>query len=155
MSKSLLKGPQGVIPSRRQYEKWSLPTKWSFWAAVIGIPLGLVSLVIGTVPLFLPSSGDVERNRLLFQVSQELRYNNEWLSSLAVAHETRAARMTVGSLKTDALVALVQRDYEAVVRDAYGEEKHIYQHVLLLRDLGLKLGAPDSVADIFKFEAAI
>ena len=26
-----------MLPTRNQYKKWSLPTKWSFWAALIGL----------------------------------------------------------------------------------------------------------------------
>lgn len=137
--------PTTMLPTRRQYEKWSLPSKWSFWAAVIGMPVGIVSLFIGFLPLFGKDTTAIERSRLVLQVAQELRYNDEWLSSLGDAAHKRSSSVPTGSLKTDALLLLVQREHDLVVRGAYGDEKYIYQHALQLRDLGSALGTPKSV----------
>jgi hypothetical protein len=139
-----------MLPTRRQYEKWSLPSKWSFWAAVIGIPVGIISLLIGFLPFFGQDAAAIERSQLVLQTAQELRYNDEWLSSLAGATHKRSSNFPVGSLKTDALLLLVQREHDLVVRGAYGEEKYIYQHVIQLRDLGSALGAPKSSDQLSK-----
>lgn len=140
-----------MLPTRRQYEKWSLPAKWSFWAAVTGIPLGLVSLVVGFLPVIGQDQAAMDRSRLVLQVAHELRYNDEWLSLLSNSIQRRSLRLPIGSLKTDGLASLLQREHDWVVRGAYGEEKHIYRHVLLLRDLGAALGSPKSGKDLARF----
>jgi hypothetical protein len=125
-----------VFPSRRQYQKWSLPTKWSFWAAAIG----LISLLLTLWPLSGSDTTSTARNRLLLQVAQELRYNDEWLTSVSQAVQARSSVFPTGSLKTDSILILVEREHEWVLRNAYGEEKYIYQHILLFRDLAHRLG---------------
>ena len=109
-----------MLPSRRQYDKWSVPSKWSFWAGIIGIPVGLVSLTISFLPFLSAEPTGTDRRLLLLQVAQELRYNDEWLSMLAVASRRRAPQVPIGYLKTEALVTLIQREYDSVVRVAYG-----------------------------------
>jgi hypothetical protein len=59
-----------MIPTREQFRKWSLPSKWSYWAAVIGIPVGIISLAIGIFPFIQSDTQGIERNRLIFQVAQ-------------------------------------------------------------------------------------
>ena len=107
-----------MLPSPHQYKNWSLPTKWSFWAAIIGIPVGLIALMLACVPFFSSDSSKVERNRLLLQVAQELRYNDEWLTSLARAYPLRAPTIPTGSLKTSALMSLIEREHDWVVQKA-------------------------------------
>lgn len=133
-----------MLPSRRQYEKWSLPSKWSFWAAVIGIPLGIISLLLALLPLRNDDPEVVERNRMLLQSAQELRFNDAWLSQLTIASSRRSGELPIGSLKTDGLLRLVENHHDWIVQDAYGEEKYIYQLILELRDVGLRLGSPTS-----------
>ncbi|MBI5792895.1 MAG: hypothetical protein HZA63_15620 [Rhodocyclales bacterium] len=140
-----------VADAARATLKWSLPAKWSFWASVIGIPLGLISLLLGVLPLVGQDQAAVGRGRLVLQVAQELRYNDEWLSSLSIAIQRRSPQLPVGSLKTDGLARLLQREHDRVVSGAYGEEKFIYQHVLLLRDLGAALGSPKSGTNLDGF----
>ena len=142
-----------MLPSPRQYDKWSLPSKWSFWAALIGIPLGVISLTVGLLPLFSTDTEKTEHTRLVLQVAQELRYNHEWLSSIAVAYQAQSSTLPTGLLKTDALFTLIQREYDLVTKEAYGEEKYIYQHTLLLRDLGVALSSPQSTVELAKFNA--
>ena len=133
-----------MIPSRRQYAKWSLPNKWSFWAAVIGTPIGIVSLVLTLWPLSGSSPISADRSRNLFLAAQELRHNDEWLTNLSQSMHAHDGQLPPGSIKTDGLLTLVQTDHDLLLRNAYGEEKHIYQHVLLLRDLSTRLGSPTS-----------
>jgi hypothetical protein len=140
-----------MLPSPHQYKQWSLPTKWSFWAAIIGIPVGLIALMLACVPFFSSDSSKVERNRLLLLVAQELRYNDEWLTSLARAYQLRAPTIPTGSMKTSALMSLIEREHDWVVEKAYGEEKYIYQLAILLKDLGGSLGSPNTVLKIKRF----
>lgn len=94
-----------------------------------------------------------ERTRLVLQVAQELRYNHEWLSRLALAHRNKDPTIPVGSLKTDALIALIQRHHDWVVEEAYGEEKYLYQLAFLLQDLSIRLGSPSTIEQVTKFNA--
>jgi hypothetical protein len=129
-----------MIPTREQFRKWSLPSKWSYWAAVIGIPVGILSIALGILPFIQSDTERIERNRLIFRVAQELRYNHEWLSEVAAAE--RAQVLPIESLKFDALMTLANREYQRVTEHAYGEEKYIYQEALKLKDLGAALDKP-------------
>ena len=140
-----------MIPNRSQYRKWSLPTKWSYWAAVIGIPVGVLSLALAVFPFLKTDASRVERVQLLFQVGQELRYNREWLAAVAVAVQEKRASIPVGSLKTEALMTLVVREYDRVTSQAYGEEKYIYQQSLQLKELGQSFGSPKTARDVQTF----
>ncbi len=114
------------------------------------MPVGIISLLIGFLPLFEQDTTAIERSQLVLQVAQELRYNDEWLSSLADATHKRSSDLPTGSLKANALLLLVQREHDSIVRGAYGEEKYIYQHALQLRDLGSAFGAPKSSDQLTK-----
>lgn len=133
-----------MFPSRRQLSKWSLPTKWSFWAAVIGLPLAFLSVYLGLIPLFAEDQALAQRNRLLFQTAQELRYNDEWLTNLCIAAAKPSRQLPLGSIKTDGLLRLMEQHHDWIVREAYGEEKYIYQLVLELRDIASHLGSADA-----------
>jgi hypothetical protein len=138
-----------MIPTREQFRnKWSLPSKWSYWAAVIGIPVGIVSLGIGLYPFIQSDTEGIERNRLIFQVAQELRYNHEWLSEVVAAISERSQVLPVGSLKSDALMTLANHEYQRVTEHAYGEEKYIYQEALKLKDLGAALSKLKNYSDV-------
>jgi len=137
-----------MIPTREQFQKWSLPSKWSYWAAVIGIPVGIISLGLGLFPFIQSDTEGIERNRLIFQVAQELRYNHEWLSEVATAVSERAEVLPIGSLKSDALMTLPNREYQRVTEQAYGEEKYIYQEALKLKDLGAALSKLKNYSDV-------
>jgi hypothetical protein len=142
-----------MIPSYKQYRTWSLPSKWTFWSAIIGLPVGIVSLLVTFFPLSKPDAGDAERRLLLFRVAQELRYNHAWLSEVALAVTAKSEAFPAGSLKTDALVDLANREHQQVVKGAYGEEKHIYQEILRLKDWGVALSSPQSYSQVQALES--
>lgn len=138
-----------MFPSWVQYNKWSLPNKWTFWANVVGISVGIITLVLSNVQ---PDTLNEERARRLLRVAQELRYNDEWLTSVAVALETGSS-IPAGSMKLQGLVSIAESDHKIVVENAYGEEKYIYQLVLKLNDLGVKLGSPKTRRDLSAFNS--
>lgn len=138
-----------MFPTANQYRKWSMPSKWSFWAAMIGIPVSIWSLLL-TNPLPPTVNPKEERIRLLLRTAQELRYNNEWLASVATAHYRRS-KIPVGTLKSDALLLLMEREYAWLTRGAYGEEKNLYQLALRLKDLSFALGSPSSSSQVIAF----
>jgi hypothetical protein len=141
-----------MLPSRQQYRKWSLPTRWSFVAAVIGVPVGVVSLALTALPLVCSDgSTEKERARLLLQTAQELRYNHVWLSAVAIAHAERVSTIPTGSVRSKALISLIQREHGKVIEGAYGEQKHVYQLALRLEDLGTALGSPKTSSQLAKF----
>lgn len=140
-----------ILPSRKQYQRWSLPSKWTFWAGVMAI----ASLIIGVVGI-VPSRdtrADKELNHLILQVAQELRYNTVWLNELAVSYENRSKVVPVGRMKLNALVALANTEFKRIVTDSYGEEKYIYQEIYTLSDLADGLGSPETNEDLAQFNA--
>lgn len=140
-----------MFPSWVQYNRWSLPNKWAFCANVIGISVGIISLLITSVISHVQQETlNEERARRLLRVAQELRYNDEWLASVAVALETGSS-IPSGSMKLQGLVSIAESDHKIVVENAYGEEKYIYQLVLRLNDLGVKFGSPKTRRDVSAF----
>ncbi|GBE06991.1 hypothetical protein BMS3Abin11_00089 [bacterium BMS3Abin11] len=133
-----------MIPSRSQYNKWSTPSKWTFWAGIIGIPVGVISLIFSIINI-LPNE---EYRNLVLQAAQELRYNKEWLSDISIAVDNKSSIIPVGKMKTDALVKLTNLEYLNIVAESYGEEKYIYQEILKLHDLANTLGSPGSIKDV-------
>src|SRR5262245_21275400 len=98
------------LPSRSQFKRWSLPIKWSFWAAVLGIAAGIGSLVPGLLSLLSVDQEVAAERRVLLQAAQELRYNDKLLTALALALQSKSRNVPVGTLKTDALMTLVSND---------------------------------------------
>jgi hypothetical protein len=141
-----------MFPSRRQLSKWSLPTKWSFWSAAIGLPLAFLSAYLGLVPMFAADQALVQRNQLLLQTAQELRYNDEWLANLCIAAAKPSRQLPIGSIKTDGLLRLMEQHHDWIVREAYGEEKYIYQMALELRDIATSLDSREikSILSVIK-----
>jgi hypothetical protein len=141
-----------VLPSRRQYRRWSLPSKWTFWAGLIGI-VSLIFTVFGLIP-------DRSENRryekrvasLVLQASQELRYNSQWLSRLARNYEDESPPLPIGRMKTDALVELANIEFTRIVRYSYGEEKYIYQEIYQLADLAAAFGSPSTRDELESFD---
>lgn len=141
-----------MLPSFKQYYKWSLPSKWGFWSAVIGIPASIFSIWITYWP---PKNNDERElqavGQLTFQTAQDLRGNREYLCDLYTAYGKGLIEYPPGHLKTEALGQLVLRDHEKVTESAYGEEKYIYQLAQLLGDIGTALGSPKSSKDVRRF----
>jgi len=88
---------------------------------------------------------------LLLQVGQELHYNDMWLQSMALAYQDQTIQIPLGALKTKALMSLIEHHYDLVVDESYGEEKHIGNLAILLKDLGKSFGTPKSNSEIAKF----
>lgn len=140
-----------MLPSRRQYDKWSLPSKWAFCSAIIGIPLSALSLVLSLLQQNIIDDEKIQRVRSILQVTHELHYNDEWLSNTAIAYKENRLALPSGELKTNALMKFMEHEYDHIIMSAYGEEKHVYQLALLLHDLGSSLRSPKSAEDINKF----
>jgi len=117
----------------------------------IGISVSILSLVLGIFTFIQPDEEHIERNCLVFQVAQNFRYNHDWLSEISVAVAERAQVLPTGSLKFDALMSLANRYYQRITENAYGEQKHIYQEILKLRDLGVALGKPRNYSQVELF----
>jgi hypothetical protein len=128
------------IPTVAQYKKWSLPTKWGFWSALIGIPTGILGLLLGVMPLLNDSGREVRSNEL-FKAAQELRYNREYLFALSQSFTSMSSSLPPGSIKADALIHVFDKHFGLVTNDAYGEQKHLYQLGLTLKDLGAQISS--------------
>ena len=142
-----------MLPSRKQYQRWTLPSKWTFWAGLMAI----ASLALALAGLVPDRSEEKRQEReignLIFQATQELRYNSEWLSSLAVQHENKSQPLSTGKMKTGALVKLTNSEFERIVQYSYGEEKHIYQEIYKLSDLALALDSPKNHKALKDFDS--
>jgi hypothetical protein len=140
-----------LMPSRKQYQEWSTLNKCTYISGVLGIMIGFASLALGFLSA---NSSQEEENmkRLIFHVVQDLRYNHEWLSKVAVAYEKRYFEIPPGYLRVDSLLLLAYLDYSLLTQYAYGEEKNIYQEILNLKNLGETFGRPMRCAQIDSFE---
>ena len=139
-----------MLPSKTQFREWTLPSQWTFVAALMGIFASLATLISLTRPVQIQETpGSLgPPSALLLQTAQELRYNHEWLSTLAIAHERRSPVLPVGHLKSGAIIELLREAHPKIVEQAYGEEKSIYQLILKFEDLGSRLGTPKSNREI-------
>jgi hypothetical protein len=139
-----------LFPTTFQYRKWTLPTKWSFWSAVVGIPsglMGLVALVFTIFPLISDSQRDLHSLEF-FKAAQELRYNREYLSTLSTAIKSNAYQLPPGSIKAVATLQLFDKHFELITRFAHGEQKHLYQLSLKLKDLGDQISRASKPFDL-------
>jgi hypothetical protein len=137
-----------VFPTKQQYRKWSLPTKWSFWAAVIGIPLGVASFFLSLYPMLWIDKKAADRSNLFIRAAQELRYNNEWFQALSKGRNVSKHQPLIGAIRVDGLMELMKNEHDLIVKHAYGEEKYIYQHALMLQDVATLMGKARTGADI-------
>lgn len=127
-----------LFPTVAQYKKWSMPTKWGFWSALIGIPTGILGLLLGVMPLLNDPRREARSNDL-FKAAQELLYNREYLSAVSLSLNSNSASLTLGSIKTNALIHVFDKHFGLVTNDAYGEQKHLYQLTLTLKDIGTQI----------------
>jgi hypothetical protein len=56
-----------------------------------------------------------------------------------------------GFLKYEGLINLAKHYYQQITAHAIGEQKHLYQEILRLRDLGALLGSPRNCSQIESF----
>ena len=96
-----------MFPTVPQYKKWSLPSKWGFWAAVIGIPISIVTVPLSIWPLMLPDQAVAQRNELIFQTAHELRTNRIFLTEAAKAVRSDASSLPQGKVSVDHLLELL------------------------------------------------
>jgi hypothetical protein len=140
-----------MFPTLNQHRKWSLPTKWTFWATVIGLPISLMSFLIG-LPLWEASDpGRQQREMLVFRTTQELSYNFRWLSQIAQAYKLNNEAMPIGRMKVSGLIELLRQDYPKVIESEYGEGDKIYELSLLLKDAALTLNAVSKSSEVRAF----
>jgi len=99
-----------------------------------------------------PNIEQTEWNQLVLQAAQELQYNHEWLSGLALAIDKRAPTLPSGAVKARALETVVRHARNSPSAHAGGEEKYVYEDVLKLGELGLALGSPDTASQVERFE---
>lgn len=126
-----------MIPSAHQFRRWTLPTRWSF-AASIG---SLIGVVLAVIALWISIAGPsrerdhertAERHELVFQAAQELRSNSELLAQIGSLEAGETLALGADPYSVDALKALTSGHFSELTKDAYGEEKYIYQEVLRL-----------------------
>jgi hypothetical protein len=69
---------------------------------------------------------------LLFASCNELRANEEFLLDLRSMLQKPKSHFPLGRVATERTVALFEKYYNELVKDAYGEEKNLYQLVVKL-----------------------
>lgn len=141
-----------MFPTKKQYRKWSLPARCSFWGAIIGIPLGAVSLGVGFWPVFQPDTSAAQRKELVLKTAHELRYNREFLTYLAHAVREGTSNLPVGKVSADSLVSLMEKHYDLVTKGAYGEEKNLYRLSLQLRYLSEQILPLKTLRELDEFQ---
>lgn len=142
-----------MVPTRTQFRKWSLPAKCSYVGAVIGIPLAVLSILLGALTTLWPDPQQVKTRSLVFRVAQELRYNSNWLRDVLVATESGDISFPSGFIRTEGLIHLMEQEHDKATQWSYGEEKYIYQHALHLNTLGNALGIVRTKEDLLRFYA--
>jgi hypothetical protein len=126
-----------MFPTKKQLAGWSLPSKYTFWGAVIGIPLAMISLIIQfIIPLFQKDNHAAIRSQLIFKVAHEFLLNRTYLSALAQLVRKDNGTLPIGRVNADALLLLMEQHYDLVTKDAYGEQKYLYPLSLELKSLG-------------------
>lgn len=137
-----------MLPTANQWKKWSLPSRYS----AIGLLVAVLSILLFNIlPLLKEGERGKEFKRLLFQATNELRYNREYLHGLAHALRSKQSPIPIGNIKYEALLDLLGKNYKRLAPDAYGEEKYIYQLAMKLRDASSALGGPRSQRDLLQF----
>jgi len=125
-----------MFPTKKQLQNWSLPSKWTFWGAVVGISIGIVSLILTLIPLFEKDDRATSRNQLIFKVAHEFLLNRVYLTALAQLARKDDGTMPIGRINADTLVSLMEQHYDLVTKDAFDERNHLYQLALELKSLG-------------------
>ncbi len=125
--------------------------------------LAVISMILGFFGYILKSYNkpiDEENSTLntayqesLFQASQELRYNTEYLEDVKNYINNDKAFEPVGTIQTQKTMLLLNKHYESVTRLAYGEQKDIYQLATKLNDIGNILNGFKSRKDYKKWNA--
>ena len=126
-----------MIPSAHQFRRWTLPTRWTFAASIgslIGVVLAVVALWVAIAGPSLERERErtTERHALAFQAAQELRSNSELLAQIGSLEADETLSLGTDPYSADALQALISGHFSELTKDAYGEEKYIYQEVLRL-----------------------
>lgn len=150
MFNPVVKG-NGLFPNRKQYKKWSLPNKWSFWAAFFGLPIAVISLFSSSFPILDRDDSLREKYQFKFQVTEELEYNIYWLVKEAEA-KNKNQPIPIGMLKTKAFLKLIDNEYINISKHSYGEEKQLYQLALALNDLSAEINKNSSKSGLKSFE---
>ena len=72
----------------------------------------------------------------LLASAQELRSNKEYLEKLQYYIKNETAHLPIGSVSVDRTLEFFEQHYDRVTQSSYGEEKHLFQLVHHLRDIG-------------------
>lgn len=125
----------GLIPTRQQWKRWSLPSKLTAIGTLIGvISLGLVLLPMMTKPSSGGAEGDSNREyrRLLLASAQELRSNRDCFDKYRLYLSDAAAHSPVCMIGLDHTRKLFADHHSQVIAHSYGEQKYLFQEVLQL-----------------------
>jgi hypothetical protein len=130
-----------MLPTRRQWSKWSLPSKYGAWGLLVSI-LGTLISVWAIWEFNIQAEANAENRKfhsLLFQSVHELRSTREALCDLSGGLERIAVGLAYPELpvsrpKTTATVELATLYHDRITKLSYGEEKYILQLFLRLGD---------------------
>ena len=126
-----------MIPKVRLFRQWAWPTRWSVLASVATV----VGVMLAALALWVAVTGpsheralekSEERRILIFRAAQELRSNSDLLTQLVAMKGNETVRLDRSRYSVEALKILMSEHFDEVTKNAYGEEKYIYQHILRL-----------------------
>ena len=127
-----------MLPTRDQWRRWSLPAKYS----ALSLAISIIAVAITLVPEWMQNRAVARSTHERFVgAALELRHNCNALQSFAHAGFERTETTPVLQLRTERLMAVVDRDYAAVTRESRGEEKTLYGDVLIF-DAAARMLAP-------------
>ncbi|MBL4907381.1 MAG: hypothetical protein JKX94_08015 [Sneathiella sp.] len=143
------------LPSRRQFSKWSLPTKWGFVAAVVGLLLLPVTLIdIDFVRKFIieeKAKVIAPDKAIIYSAAHEMQYNIEWLLKASDLAKSQSRLMPMGVMRTEATMRILDRNYRKVTKYSYGEEEDIGSMLKLYQASMDELNSLSSIQDFRNF----
>lgn len=99
-----------------------------------------------------PDTSAAQRKALVFKTAHELRYNREFLTSLAQVVRQKTSNLPIGKISTDSLVVLMEQYYGLITKDAYGEQKHLYRLSLQLRHFSEQILSLKTLGQLKEFQ---
>jgi len=135
-----------MLPRRRQWSKWSLPSKYSAWSLLVSI-VGTLITVWAIWEFNIRADASVENRKfhsLLFQSMHELRSTKEALCDIASGLDRLAMSIAYPELpvrrpKVAATIELARHYHERIIKESYGDEKYILQLFFRLEDVAKAL----------------
>lgn len=147
-----------MIPGRNQFRRWQLPTQWSFLASIATLIGLIVAILAFLASFYLPiadrqESGAAERRTALFTAGHELRHNSELIAEILTDQSQNGVVLGAEPYSTEATQNLLSTHYDQLTEESLGEDRYLYQQLLLLNEWLSAIQGVRSKADVRKWDA--